>query len=198
MSPSILNDEKENDPKENDQKEETYQTMKEYRKKIQEYRNALEYMLVTTRFSTETLLENTAFRSRNTKVGCVYCCPAPITHKIPENKTLFVLEMNNSANKIAGIGMIKNRAICDKYKVHDHMSYNRFVYMGKYRISRETMTEEEEEIMRVFDTICFKGSGNMKRGHGITAFPIELLFKCSKTRDLVEFVRQMFARRIIE
>jgi hypothetical protein len=57
------------------------------------------------------------------------------------------------------------------------------------------MTEEEEEIMKVFDTVCFKGASNMKRGQGITAFPIELLYRVSKTKDLVEFVRQMFISR---
>jgi len=175
---------------------ETYQTVKEYRKKIQEYWLQLECMLVTSRFNTNTLLENAAFRSRNPKVGCVYSCPIPITKKIPQNKRLYVLEMNNTTNKIAGIGMINNRPIRDKYKVYYNMSYNRYVYIGRRRISRETMTDEEEEIMRVFDVVCFKGAGNMKRGHGITAFPIEILFKCSKTKDLVEFVRQMFDSRI--
>ena len=175
---------------------ETYKNIKEYRKKIREYQSQLEYMLVTSRFSTETLLENEASRARNPQAGCMYGCPVSITEKIEQDKILFVLEMNNTTNKIAGIGMIKNHAICDKYKVYFNMSYNRYVYIGKYRISRETMTEEEEEIMRVFDVVCFKGAGNMKRGHGITAFPIEILFKCSKTKDLVDFVREMFIKRM--
>jgi hypothetical protein len=175
---------------------ETYQTAREYRKKIREYQSTLECMIVTSRFSTDTLLQNAEFRARNNEVGCMYGCPVSITQKIEQNKILFVLEMNNTTNKIAGIGMIRNRAVCNKYKVYGNMSYNRYVYIGKYRISRETMTEEEEEIMRVFDVVCFKGAGNMKRGHGILAFPIEILFKCSKTKDLVEFVKQMFVRRM--
>jgi hypothetical protein len=175
---------------------ETFTTEKDYRNKIKEYRSKLKNMVVTTRFSTDTLLENAAFRQRNSKVGCVYCCPTPISTKIPENMVLFVMEMNNTINKIVGIGMVKNHAICNKYKVYYNVSYNRYVYMGATRIPRESMTEEEEEIMKVFDTLCFKGATNMKRGQGITAFPVELLYRVSTTKDLVEFVKQMFISRM--
>ena len=68
--------------------------------------------------------------------------------------------------------------------------------MGATRIPRESMTEEEDEIMKVFDTLCFKGATNMKRGQGITAFPVELLYRVSNTKDLVEFVKQMFISRM--
>jgi hypothetical protein len=176
---------------------EVFYNEKEYRKKVNEYRSNLKSMLVTTRFNTETLLENAKFRQQNPKVGCVYCSPAPISQKIPQNMILYVMEMNNTINKIVAIGMVKNYAICSKYKVYQHSSYNSFVYLGKTpRITRENMTEEEEEIMKVFDTLCFKGASNMKRGHGITAFPVELLYRVSKTKDLVDFVKQMFTRRI--
>jgi len=174
---------------------EIFKTEKEYRIKVNEYRNQLKHMIVTTRFSTDTLLENETFRQRNPKVGCVYCSPTSITHKIPEDMILFVMEMNNTTNKIVGIGMVKNMAICNKYKVYYNISYNRYVYLGRNRISRENMTEEEEEIMKVFDTICFKGASNMKRGKGITTFPVELLYKVSKIKDLVDFVKYMFKRR---
>jgi hypothetical protein len=176
---------------------ETFQTEKEYRKKVKEYRSKLKSMLVTTRFSTETLLENAEFRQRNPKVGCVYCCPTPISEKIPQNMILYVMEMNNTINKIVAIGMVRNHPICDKYKVYHTISYNKFVYLGTTpRITRENMTEEEEEIMKVFDTMCFKGASNMKRGHGITAFPVELLYRVSKTKDLVDFVKRMFTQRM--
>jgi hypothetical protein len=174
---------------------EVFNTMREYRKHIREYRAGLKQMLGTSRFSDATLAENEAFRLRNSSVGCVYCCPSPITSKIPKDMVVFVLEMNNTVNRIAGIGMIKNRAIVDKYKVYVNNSYNRHVYMGKTRISREEMTEEEEQLMRVFDALCFRGAKNMKRGQGITLFPIETLYKCAKHIDLVESIRQMFVSR---
>ena len=175
--------------------QEVFNTMKEYRKHIREYRQGLKQMVGTSRFSDATLTENAAFRSRNPSVGCVYCCPSPITLKIPKDMVVFVLEMNNTVNRIAGIGMIKNRAIVNKYRVYDNNSYNRHVYIGKMRISREEMTEEEDQMMRVFDALCFKGTKNMKRGQGITLFPVETLYKCAKHMDLVEYIRQMFVSR---
>ena len=52
--------------------------------------------------------------------------------------------------------------------------------------------------MKVFDRFCFTGAKNLKRGKGITAFPIEILYKCSKHMDLVEFVRNMFKKRFFK
>ena len=174
---------------------EIFKTEKEYRIKVNEYRKQLKHIILTSRFSTDTLLENAVFRQRNPSAGCVYCSPTSITHKIPADMVLFVLEMNNTTNKIVGVGMVKNQAICNKYKVYYNISYNRYVYLGRKRISREDMTEEEEEIMKVFDTMCFKGASNMKRGQGLTTFPVELLYKVSKIKDLVDFVTHMFKRR---
>ena len=180
----------------NPEKEEVFSTQKEYRKKLKEFRSKMTQMLATTRFNATTLAENVAFRKRNPKVGCVYCCPMAITRKIPEDTVVFVLEMNNSTNRIEGIGMVKNRSICNKYKIYENMNYNRHVYMGRHRIARGEVSEEEGKIMEVLDTLCFKGAKNMKRGQGITAFPVETLYHCSKHLDLVEYVRQMFKRRI--
>jgi len=173
-----------------------FQTMKQYNQAIRAFCSKYKHMIMTSRFTTETIEENREFRKRNTNVGCVYSSPTPITSKLSEDMKLFVFEMNNSINRIEGIGLIQNKAIVNKYKVYEKWSYNRYTYMGKLRISRDELSEEEEEIMRVFDTLCFKGSTNMKRGKGITAFPIEILYKCSKHLDLVEFIRQMFNRRI--
>ena len=175
---------------------EVFDTLRDYRKKLREYKLNMKHRLVTTRFNNTTLAENAAFRIRNPKVGCVYCCPMPISQQIPEDMVVFVLEMNNSTDRVAAIGMVKNRAIPNKYKVYENMSYNRHVYMGKTRIEREDVSPDEEEIMKVFDKLCFKGAKNMKRGQGITAFPVEVLYKCSKHLDLVEYVRQMFKSRI--
>ena len=37
----------------------------------------------------------------------MYCCPSELSPKIPYNTPVFVIEMNNSTNKIEGIGLIK-------------------------------------------------------------------------------------------
>ena len=176
--------------------EEVYQTAKEYRKKLREFEKQYDtHMIFTSRFTAETFAENESFRKKNDKVGCIYCSPVPITAKWGEDKRLLVMEMNNSLNRIEGIGVIQNKPILNKYKVYETFSYNRYTYIGRYRISREDMTPEEQEIMRVFDVVCFTGATNVKRGKGITAFPIEILYKCAKHMDLVDFVRNMFKRR---
>ena len=58
------------------------------------------------------------------------------------------------------------------------------------------MTAEEERIMKVFDVLCFTGSRHMKRLQGIKAFPIDMLYRCSKIMDLIDFISKMFKRRL--
>jgi hypothetical protein len=58
------------------------------------------------------------------------------------------------------------------------------------------MTEEEENIMRVFDVLCFTGARHMKRLQGIKAFPMDMLYKCSKIMDLLDFITKMFKCRL--
>jgi hypothetical protein len=175
---------------------EIFETEKAYRKKLREFGAKYEtHMILTSRFTAETFAENEMFRKKNVKVGCIYCSPTPITSKLSEDKRLFVIEMNNSTNRIEGIGMIQNRPIVNKYKVYETSSYNRYTYIGRYRIAREDMTEPEEELAKVFDMVCFTGAKNLKRGRSITAFPMEVLYKCSKHIDLVDFIRKMFKNR---
>jgi hypothetical protein len=58
------------------------------------------------------------------------------------------------------------------------------------------MTDEEERIMKVFDILCFTGNKHMKRGQGMKSFPIETLYKCKNTLDLVSFISEMFKTRM--
>ena len=74
--------------------------------------------------------------------------------------------------------------------------------MGKHRIDRNEMNSEEEEIMKVFDILCFTGKRHQKRLSGIKSFPVDMLYKMSKRAielekpDLVDFMTNMFKRRI--
>ena len=79
--------------------------------------------------------------------------------------------------------------------VYDNQNYHRYQYVGKIRIDRSEMTEEEETIMKVFDILCFKGNKHQKRGHGLKQFPQDMLFRCSKVLDLVQFIQNIFLRR---
>jgi hypothetical protein len=175
---------------------EEYEKQKTFSKQVSEYRQSLKHFIMTSRFNSHTLQENRDFVKRNTSIKCVYCCPDPIAKNIPIETILFVLEMNNDANKIAGIGLVKNHAFMHKYNVYSERSYNRYVYYGKTHISRENMTEEEERIMKVFDILCFTGNKHMKRGQGMKSFPVETLYKCKNTLDLVSFIAEMFKTRM--
>jgi hypothetical protein len=164
---------------------------------ITQYRRQLKNYIMTSRFNDSTWTENTIFRKRNGKHGCVYCAPIIVSQLIPYDSVMFVMEMNNDTNKIMGIGMVRNHPTQNKYNVYQNNNFNRYTYTGKYRIDRNSMTEEENIIMRAFDIMCFTGNQHMKRGQGLTAFPIESLCRCAYNKmDLVDFITNMFKTRI--
>lgn len=94
-----------------------------------------------------------------------------------------------------GIGMIKNHPICGKFNMYEEGNFNRYTYIGKYRIDRMDMTEMEENVMKAFDILCFTGNRHLKRGKGITSYPPYMLFKCQSVMDLVAFISDMFKKR---
>jgi hypothetical protein len=166
---------------------------------IAEFINLHQKWLCTTRFNTNTWQENQRFLANRKEIGCIYPAPEVISSGIPIDITLFILEMNNDQNRIMGIGIVKNHPIHNpsKYRVYSEQNYNRYTYLSKQRrIDRNEMTEEEEFYMKVFDHLCFRGSKHMKRLRGIKAFPPEMLVRCKEKIDLLEFIKNMFKRRI--
>lgn len=168
------------------------------RMQINEYRRQQRNYLLTSRFNNETWQENTNYRNKNTKTGCIYCSPDPISNDIPSETIMFILEMNNDSNQIMGIGMVRNRPYVNKYKVYENGNFNRYVFTGKERIDRTEMTDAEEEIMQAFDILCFTGHLHMKRGQGLKSFPTKILYRCNKKVDLVDFIKNMFKERMKE
>jgi hypothetical protein len=173
----------------------TYE-LKIHKQLVRDYKKQIRNFLLTSRFNNITWTENELFREKNPSFKCVYCSPDPVSQSIPYDSVLFILEMNNDTNKIMGIGMIRNHPVLNKYFVYDNGNYNRYVYIGKNRISRDEMSEEEEKIMQIFDILCFKGNRHMKRGQGLKSFPVDMLYRCSKKLDLVKFIGNMFKLRI--
>lgn len=153
------------------------------------------YTIITSRFNNATYNENRLFIEKKKRIACVYCAPTLISHKVMLDSTLFVLEMNNDKNRIMGIGKVKNHPQLRKYSVYNNQNYNRYVFTGKCRIDRIDMNMEEEQIMRAFDILCFKGPYHMKRGHGLLSFPSVLLYRITPIIDLVQFICNMFNRR---
>jgi hypothetical protein len=59
------------------------------------------------------------------------------------------------------------------------------------------MNESEEKIMELLDSYCFKGNGHLKRGQGITSFPVKYLFDSyEKGIDILQEIKNMFNSRI--
>lgn len=174
-----------------------YSNIMPYSLKIREYRVMSGTVIVTTRFNVATFNENKTYRQSMTPPqACIYSSSHPVAVDIPADKEIIVLEMNNETNTIMGIGRIFNVPIYNKYKVHNDNKYNVFSYIGTSRIDRNEMSEMEEDIMKVFDILCFKGKRNLKRLKGIKRFPIDMLYNCKDILDLVLFLSCMFAKRI--
>jgi len=169
----------------------------ELNRRMKTYQKTLKHTLGTTRFTNSTWAENCEMRSTNKAAKCIYALPYQIAPTVALDSNVFVLEMNNEINKIMGIGLIKNHPVAGKYYVYSAPNYNRFVYIGKWRIDREDMTPDELEIMRLFDAICFRGINHSKRGHGITTLPIKLQYQSYLIGfSLTDYVCDMFRRRI--
>jgi hypothetical protein len=149
--------------------------------------------IVTSRFNTDTWNENCAYRKKiydyehdvervnETYFGtkCIYGSPQKITEKIGNNELVFVVEMNNTTNKIEGIGLIRNHVLDKKdnnfyYRLYKNGNYNRYVYKSAYHLDRRTLEGLNEKLVSILDVICFKGKTHLKRGSGITRIPDKL------------------------
>ncbi|NBY41529.1 MAG: hypothetical protein EBQ66_11805, partial [Flavobacteriia bacterium] len=82
-----------------------------------------------------------------------------------------------------------------KYSVYQENNFNRFNYIGKYRIERPDLNTEEEAVFKALDILCFTGNSHMKRGHGLKLFPLKLLLNCEKVLNLTEYIEKMFSSR---
>lgn len=162
---------------------------------IRQFKSQQKVFLMTSRFNTQTKLENQRFREKNWKQGCLYCSPTEISQAIPFKAKLLVLEMDNDTNQIFAIGMCANRALRQKYAVYETTPYNRYNYVGKTRIPRSEFTPLEEAVFKALDQLCFYGNDHMKRGNGLKTFPTKILVSCRHVLDILEFLDNMFVRR---
>ena len=124
----------------------------------------------------------------------MYCTPSELSPKIYYNTAVFVIEMNNSENKIEGVGLIKNKIETDRYyKVHNEGNTNRYIYVGNYFIDRKTIEEYNERLVYILDIILFKGYTHSKRGSGLTLIPEKILkFDICQGIDIKREIRELF------
>jgi len=170
---------------------------RELRKQMREYKKTLKHTLATTRFNNFTWDENCKIRKMNPAVKCIYATPIQIASSVALDSNVFVMEMNNEKDEIMGIGLVKNHPIAGKYAVHSVHNYNRFAYIGKWRIDRDDMSEDEKDILTLLEAMCFRGINHSKRGQGITSFPIKLLYKAHNIGfNLLDHICDMFKKRM--
>lgn len=145
-----------------------------------------------THFNNSTYEENLRYRN-NKNIKCIYCCPILINENIPYDSNIYVIEMNNEMNKLMGIGKINNHPIFkDNHKVYNDQNFNRYVYIGKKYISRESLKEtiNGNEIITYFDNKLFKGKTHRKRGHGIRI--INQKFCIDKNKNYITLILDLF------
>ena len=153
--------------------------------------------LVSTRFDNNTWNENVEYRRINNITGCRYGVPYMMSPKIELDSIVFIIEMNNSINKIEGIGLIKNKATLDKsYNVYEDRNFNRYSYQGNYRINRDQLEEFNPTLVESLDQVLFKGKTHLKRGIGFTKVPDKLFTheKCKGLKiknDIKEYLQQI-------
>ena len=167
------------------------------KKYILENMYPVKFYLMTSRFTTATWAENRKYLEK-TPFKSGYCSPVPVSEKIPLDFNLGVIEMNNDSNRIIGIGLVKNK-LYPKMHIYEHGNYNRHSYVGNRRIDRSEMDEEEGRLMELLEKYCFKGRCHLKRGQGLTAFPVRYLYDSYiEGIDIIKIIRNMFNRRSLK
>ena len=127
------------------------------------------YYIGTTRFNTNTFEENKRWKINNNFQGCIYGLGTGIQKNTPIDSNVFVIEMNNSINKIEGIGLIKNHYYSDKkYNIYQDKNYNRFIFKGHFYKTREQLKKINEKFVETIESELFYGYTHLKRGQGIT------------------------------
>ena len=132
-------------------------------------------LMLTTRFTTETFQENKRYRDTH-NIPCIYSSSLPISDKLPY-QDYYVLEMNNSINRIMGIGKISKTLQPTAY-IYSYKYYNRYTYKGIYapiaysEESESNLPQEFKDIITRIERKIFYGKGHLKRGSSFTSFPI--------------------------
>jgi hypothetical protein len=135
--------------------------------------------MLTTRFTTETFQENKRYRDTH-NIPCIYNSSLPISDKLPY-QDYYVLEMNNSTNRIMGIGKISKKLEPTQH-IYSYKYYNRYTYKGTKYAPIIELPQEYQDIINRVERKIFYGKGHIKRGSSFTSFPI---YKHEDISDLI-------------
>jgi hypothetical protein len=155
--------------------------------------------ICVTRFNESTFRENRLWIvNNNCALGCIYGTPTKISDTIDPDSQILVLEMNNTNNRIEGIGIIKNNLVRENrklYKIYSDNNYNRFIYKSNYRIDRKNFNSYENEVTLLLEDYLFKSAYHCKRGQGIQKLPKNVVN--NDEFDFVKFIIAMYKNRFV-
>ena len=162
------------------------------------------YLIGCTRFNEETLQTNYEYRQRYS-VPVIYGTSLLIRERYPLYAITFVLEMNNSLNRIERIGRIRNHASVKEwkhiYKNSMYAEYNAYFYVGKQWRSRQHIMKIDPKLLDIFEQILFKGKTHVKRQAGITVITEKLLLHWFQDKTDIARAKQglmMLLNRILK
>lgn len=134
-----------------------------------------DFLLGTVRFDDETYKENLIWKDRKRHFGSAYGFDKPLSKTIPQNKKLFIIEMNNTQNLIMGIGFIENYLIhSNRSKMYKDERRNQYIYKSKFHINRNDIIKNVHKgtlILEFLENMLFRGAGHFKRGQGCLILP---------------------------
>jgi hypothetical protein len=146
-----------------------------------------------TRFTNETYEENVQYKNKHNE-QVIYGLALKIRHIYPIGAHMYIAEMNNSKNKIEGIGLIANHLVPKRCKIYEDNNYNCYIYRGKYWMSREEIRLIDETILEILDNILFKGKSHLKNRMGISILSDQLFTHWDYTlRDLSNKIKSAFS-----
>ena len=142
------------------------------------------FIIGTVRFNNKTYIENLNWKHKKKFIGCVY----GLDKKIPSNinKPIYVIEMNNTINKIMGISKINNIQ-SNRTRMYKEERYNRYLYKSPYFISRLDIIKNKEKgdiVLKLLENELFRGAKHFKRGQGCIIFPWERISRIGKKAEI--------------
>lgn len=176
---------------------------------FKQYKKSLRTHIMTSRFTTQTYNRNKYYRTYPTiaakNIACIYGTENEI-QCIPKGKLMYVLEMNNTINKIMGIGKAYNIPMHKEYCIYKpntattvntqnyYRDFNCVSYTGSERVDCSDMDKDDQEIIEILEEICFKGRGHLKRSTQITQFPLRILYQLYPEINVHEIIEKMFQK----
>ena len=134
--------------------------------------------IYTTRFNSHTYQENQRYKENMLDGfnGSLYSTMLPLPVSAPMDKYIFVIDMNNTINRIMGFGFIKNKlAKQQDIRIYGDPGFNNFIYKSDFYLPIDEKIEDKWKtfIYDEFESNLFSGKAHMKRGGSFTRYPIK-------------------------